>query len=88
MREHAPALLLALVVLVLGWFGYERWFGSDHGAELIRIEPPGDGDSFRSVHRIPRLAHSAHSCLWLQGACNRRSTVGVVARLRASAVVG
>lgn len=42
MREHAPALLLALVVLVLGWFGYERWFGSDHGAELILLDVGGD----------------------------------------------
>lgn len=61
---------------------------SDHGAELIRIEPPGEGDSFRGVHRIPNLAYSEHNCLWLQGARNRRSTVGVVPRLRASAVVG
>lgn len=42
MREHLGAILATLVVLALGWFGYERWFGADQGAELILLDVGGD----------------------------------------------
>lgn len=46
---------------------------SDFGADVIKIEPPGDGDGFRKVYRMPNQAVSEHNYLWMQVARNRRA---------------
>ncbi len=46
---------------------------SDFGAEVIKIEPPGQGDAFRKVFRIPNQAVCEHNFLWMQVARNRRA---------------
>jgi formyl-CoA transferase len=45
---------------------------SDFGAEVIKIEPPGEGDPFRLIYRLPNLPVSEHNYLWMQVARNRR----------------
>ncbi|MEO8298199.1 MAG: CaiB/BaiF CoA-transferase family protein [Burkholderiales bacterium] len=46
---------------------------SDFGADVIKVEPPGEGDGFRKVYRIPNQAVSEHNYLWMQVARNRRA---------------
>ncbi|MDO8704395.1 MAG: CaiB/BaiF CoA-transferase family protein [Sulfuricaulis sp.] len=46
---------------------------SDFGADVIKIEPPGEGDGFRKIYRLPNLAVSEHNYLWMQVARNRRA---------------
>ena len=46
---------------------------SDFGADVIKIEPPGEGDAFRKVYKVPNLAVSEHNYLWMQVARNRRA---------------
>ena len=46
---------------------------SDFGAEVIKIEPPGEGDGFRKVYRMPNQAVSEHNYLWTMVARNRRA---------------
>lgn len=45
---------------------------SDFGADVVKIEAPGEGDSFRKVYRMPNQAVSEHNYLWMQVARNRR----------------
>ena len=46
---------------------------SDFGADVIKIEPPGEGDAFRKVYKVPNLAVSEHNYLWMQVCRNRRA---------------
>jgi crotonobetainyl-CoA:carnitine CoA-transferase CaiB-like acyl-CoA transferase len=46
---------------------------SDFGAEVIKIEAPGEGDGFRKVFKIPNQPVSEHNFLWMQIARNRRA---------------
>ncbi|MGI4812373.1 MAG: CaiB/BaiF CoA transferase family protein [Janthinobacterium lividum] len=46
---------------------------SDFGADVIKIEAPGDGDPFRKVYRMPNQAISDHNYLWTMAARNRRA---------------
>ena len=46
---------------------------SDFGADVIKIEQPGEGDGFRKVHSMPNQAVSEHNYLWMQVARNRRA---------------
>lgn len=46
---------------------------SDFGAEVVKIEPPGVGDGFRQVYRMPNQALSDHNYLWTMANRNRRS---------------
>jgi crotonobetainyl-CoA:carnitine CoA-transferase CaiB-like acyl-CoA transferase len=46
---------------------------SDFGAEVVKIEAPGEGDGFRKVFRLPNQPVSEHNYLWMQVARNRQA---------------
>jgi crotonobetainyl-CoA:carnitine CoA-transferase CaiB-like acyl-CoA transferase len=46
---------------------------SDFGAEVIKIEPPGSGDPYRNLPKLPGYPHSEHNYAWLLEARNKRS---------------
>lgn len=46
---------------------------SDFGADVIKIEPPGEGDGLRKVYRVPNHPVSSHNYIWMQAARNRRA---------------
>ncbi|PZO20435.1 MAG: carnitine dehydratase [Burkholderiales bacterium] len=45
---------------------------ADFGADVVKIEMPGEGDSFRAVFRNANLAYSEHNYLWMQVDRSRR----------------
>jgi formyl-CoA transferase len=55
---------------------------ADFGAEVIKIEPPGDGDPWRNVWRRPGMPAADHNHAWLMDDRNRR---GLVLDLKAAA---
>src|ERR1700747_3275170 len=46
---------------------------SDFGADVIKIEPPGSGDPYRSLPDLPGYPVSEHNFAWLLEARNKRS---------------
>lgn len=46
---------------------------SDFGAEVIKIEPPGEGDGYRRVFRLPNLPECEHNYAWSLVARNKRA---------------
>jgi crotonobetainyl-CoA:carnitine CoA-transferase CaiB-like acyl-CoA transferase len=46
---------------------------SDFGAEVIKIEPPGTGDPYRLLPKLPGYPISQHNFAWLLEARNKRS---------------
>ena len=46
---------------------------SDFGATVIKIEPPGAGDPFRTLSELPGNPKSAHNYAWMLEARNKRS---------------
>jgi crotonobetainyl-CoA:carnitine CoA-transferase CaiB-like acyl-CoA transferase len=46
---------------------------SDFGADVIKIEPPGEGDAYRSLHAKPGAPQSNVDYAWMHGARNKRS---------------
>lgn len=60
---------------------------SDFGADVIKIEPPGEGDSFRKVYQVPNLAVSEHNYLWMQVCRNRRALALDLKRAEGQAVL-
>jgi crotonobetainyl-CoA:carnitine CoA-transferase CaiB-like acyl-CoA transferase len=46
---------------------------SDFGATVIKIEPPGQGDPFRSLPGLPGNPKSTHNYAWMLEARNKRS---------------
>src|SRR5271154_3195354 len=46
---------------------------SDFGAEVIKIEPPGTGDPYRHLPKLPGYPISEHNFAWLLEARNKRS---------------
>jgi crotonobetainyl-CoA:carnitine CoA-transferase CaiB-like acyl-CoA transferase len=46
---------------------------SDFGATVIKIEPPGAGDPFRSLPELPGNPKSTHNYAWMLEARNKRS---------------
>ena len=46
---------------------------SDFGAEVIKIEPPGTGDPYRLLPKLPGYPVSEHNFAWLLEARNKRS---------------
>jgi crotonobetainyl-CoA:carnitine CoA-transferase CaiB-like acyl-CoA transferase len=55
---------------------------ADFGADVIKIEPPGEGDPWRGVYRRPGMPASEHNHAWLMDDRNRR---GLVLDLKAEA---
>jgi formyl-CoA transferase len=48
---------------------------SDYGAEVIKIEPPGEGDPWRTQYRRPGMPPSEHNHPWLMDDRNKQSLV-------------
>ena len=48
---------------------------ADFGADVIKIEPPGEGDPWRSVWRRPGMPAAEHNHAWLMDDRNRRGLV-------------
>ncbi len=46
---------------------------SDFGAEVIKIEPPGEGDPYRALYRLPGMPRSEENYCWLLDSRNKRS---------------
>src|ERR1700761_8913258 len=46
---------------------------SDFGADVIKIEPPGEGDAYRQLHLAPGYPVSEHNYPWIQESRNKRS---------------
>src|SRR3979411_2575725 len=60
---------------------------SDFGAEVIKIEPPGQGDPYRNLPNLPGYPHSAHNYAWLLEARNKRSLALDLGKAEARAVL-
>jgi crotonobetainyl-CoA:carnitine CoA-transferase CaiB-like acyl-CoA transferase len=45
---------------------------SDFGADVIKIEPPGAGDAFRQIPKLPGMPKSQHAYGWLLDNRNKR----------------
>jgi crotonobetainyl-CoA:carnitine CoA-transferase CaiB-like acyl-CoA transferase len=48
---------------------------SDFGADVIKIEPPGEGDAYRTLHAKPGAPKSNVDYAWMHGARNKRGIV-------------
>ena len=55
---------------------------ADFGAEVVKIEPPGDGDPWRTQYRRPGMPASEHNHPWMMDDRNKR---GLVLDLKAPA---
>ena len=55
---------------------------ADFGAEVIKIEAPGDGDPWRHLHQRPGLPNSPHNYTWLM---DNRNKLGLALDLKAEA---
>ena len=50
----------------------------DLGADVVKIEPPGDGDPYRAIHEDPAFPHSEIDHFWiLDGRCKRSLTLNL-----------
>ena len=46
---------------------------SDFGADVIKIEPPGQGDPYRNLPHLPGYPHSPHNFAWMLESRNKKS---------------
>jgi crotonobetainyl-CoA:carnitine CoA-transferase CaiB-like acyl-CoA transferase len=46
---------------------------SDFGADVIKVEPPGEGDAYRQLHLVPGYPVSEHNYPWILESRNKRS---------------
>jgi crotonobetainyl-CoA:carnitine CoA-transferase CaiB-like acyl-CoA transferase len=60
---------------------------SDFGADVIKIEPPGTGDPYRSLPNLPGYPRSEHNYAWYLEARNKRSIALDLSKPEAQAVL-
>src|SRR6201996_5420344 len=60
---------------------------SDFGAEVIKIEPPGTGDPYRALPKLPGYPISEHNFAWLLEGRNKRSLALDLSKLEAREVL-
>jgi crotonobetainyl-CoA:carnitine CoA-transferase CaiB-like acyl-CoA transferase len=60
---------------------------SDFGAQVTKIEPPGSGDPYRNLSKLPGYPHSPHNYPWLLEARNKRSLALDLGKPEARAVL-
>ncbi len=60
---------------------------SDFGADVIKIEPPGVGDPYRNVAKLPGTPKSEHNYGWLLANRNKRGLALDLAKPEAQAVL-
>ena len=60
---------------------------ADFGADVIKIEPPGSGDPYRNLPKLPGYPISPHNYAWLLESRNKRSLALDLARAEARAVL-
>src|ERR1700675_3400318 len=46
---------------------------SDFGADVFKIEPPGQGDPYRHLAKLPGYPHSEHNFAWMVESRNKKS---------------
>src|SRR5436853_1566462 len=60
---------------------------SDFGADVIKIEPPGDGDPYRNLPNLPGYPQSEHNFAWLLENRNKRGLALDLAKPEGQAVL-
>ena len=60
---------------------------ADFGAEVIKIEPPGSGDPYRHLPKLPGYPIGPHNFAWLLESRNKRSLALDLARTEGRAVL-
>jgi len=60
---------------------------ADFGAKVIKIEPPGSGDPYRHLPKLPGYPISPHNYAWLLESRNKRSLALDLAKAEARAVL-
>ncbi len=61
---------------------------SDFGADVIKIEPPGAGDPYRQVPKLPGNPKSDHNYGWMLDNRNKRGLALDIAKPKGQAVLG
>ncbi|MBB5049747.1 crotonobetainyl-CoA:carnitine CoA-transferase CaiB-like acyl-CoA transferase [Rhodopseudomonas rhenobacensis] len=60
---------------------------SDFGADVIKIEPPGAGDPYRNLPKLPGFPKSPHNYAWLMESRNKKSLALDLAKPEGKAVL-
>jgi len=60
---------------------------SDFGADVIKIEPPGTGDPYRNLPKLPGYPVSQHNFAWMLEARNKRSLALDLSKVEGQAVL-
>src|SRR4030081_178559 len=60
---------------------------SDFGAKVIKIEPPGHGDPYRTLRNLPGYPHSPHNFAWMLEPPTKRSLPLDLSKPEAQAVL-
>ena len=60
---------------------------SDFGADVVKIEPPGVGDPYRHLTKLPGHPKSDQNYAWMMGARNKRSLAVDMAKPEGRAVI-
>ncbi len=60
---------------------------SDFGADVIKIEPPGTGDPYRNLPKLPGYPVSQHNFAWMLEARNKRSLALDLSKMEGQAVL-